>query len=196
MEFFSYDDIKVRFSDLLLSEESSGETVSLSLEIPEGGATRVVFGDGGDAGDTGDTGGGVRTIDRDREAIVPTVDGVLHRLHLNEIGVLPSGEWRGVLDLAAFELATDEAWNDFEAEAAMHMNGRDVLMFRSSEYSILRTIVKAMVENGDAPGHDLIMLSLDTPFLMRLAHTGGLVVWCANESIADEVAQVTGAHDE
>ena len=192
MEFLSYTDVRDRFSDLMLTEQPDGEDrVSLALEIPEVDVTRVVFGDAGDA-----SGENVRHVPRDRADIVPAVDGVLHRLHLNEVGVLPAGEWRGVLDLAAFELASDEAWNDFEAEASMHMNGRDVLMFRSPEYSVLQIIVKAMMDHADEPAHDLLMISLTTPFLMRLTHTGGLVVSCANESIADEVAQVTGSHTD
>lgn len=192
MEYLSYSTVRDRFSDLLLSEHPSDETVRLALVLPDETPTRVVFGE--PAPDGEEPGKHVRRIERALDALVPTIDGVLHRLHITEVGVFPVGNWRGVLDLAAFELATDEHWNDFEAEASMHMNGRDPLMFRSDEYAILTKIASSVMEHGDSAALDLMLISLDTPFLMEVRQAGGITVWCANESIADEVAQVTGSH--
>jgi hypothetical protein len=192
MEYISYTDVKERFSDLLLSEESDGDLVRLSLDLPDETPTRVVFGEPAPEGEGDDE--HVRRIERAKDALPPIIDGVLHRLHITEVGMIPVGNWRGVLDLASFELATDEHWNEFEAEASMHMNGRDPLMFRSDEYTILTKIVSAVLEHGESAELDLMLISLQTPFLMRIRQEGGITVWCANESIADEVAQVTGAH--
>jgi hypothetical protein len=191
MEFLSYTDVRARFEGLFMVEKEEGDHLRLSLNMPDGATPRVVFASPGEGDEPDDA---TRSVDRDESELVGCVDGVLHRLHLSEVGMIPVATWRHVLDLAAFELATDERWADFEAEASMHMNGRDALMFRSAEYPILTKIIGAVMENGESRDHAMILFSLDTPFVIEIRPEGGLTVWCANDSIADEVAQVTGAH--
>ncbi len=192
MEYLPYTEARERFPQVLLQEHEEGERVTFSLEMPEGSPSRVVFG-GPAPRDKGAE--HLRTVARDKAALPACVDGVLHRMRLSEVGVIPVANWRAVLDLAAFDLATVEEWNEFEAEASMHMNGRDVLLFRPSEYDVLAKIISAVMEHGETDDHDLTLVSIDTPFLMDVRHSGGLTVWCANETVADEVAKVTGAHN-
>ena len=193
MEYISYADVRTRLDDLLIKEHIEGAELRLSLELPDDEQTRVVFGTPSDPDEDATK---TRKVKRAKDELIGTVDGVLHRLHITEFGILPVGEWRGVMDLAAFDLATDEDWNDFEAEASMHMNSRDVLMFSPSEFSIAMKIIQAVMEHADAPTHDLTLMSLVTPFVLEMRQSGGMTVFCPNETIADEVAQVTGSHDE
>lgn len=190
MEFLSYDDVRTRFASLHITEDAVGETVRLRLDLADAPVSRVVFGT-----PHGEPKKDDRTLEREKSDLPATVDGVLHRLHINEIALIPVGTWRSALDLAAFDLATDEQWTEFEAEASMHMNGRDALMFKSSDYSVALKIVAAVMEHGESHDADLTIVSLETPFVIDICHAGGLSVYCANESIADEVAQVSGAHD-
>jgi hypothetical protein len=192
MEFLTFAEASNLLDSLDVQQDQEGDHLRLSLGPREGITERLVFGTPTEEEAANDD---VRKVERDKGSMPGCVDGILHRLHLSEVGVIPVATWRPVLDLASFELATDEDWADFDAEAAMHQTNRDPLMLKPQHFHILGTIVKSMLESGEGPQHDLHIVSLETPFVMRVRHEGGLSIWCANDAVAAEIAEVKGAHE-
>lgn len=191
MEYLQFAEAARTFEKLAIAAREEGDELRLSLDTSTvEAAIRIVF---GQAGDQDADVPAERRFERTNEELVGCVEGVLHRLHINEVALMPVGPWRGILDLAAFELASDERWLDLDAEAAMHMNDRDPLLLRTDAFGIMTKMYKSMLELGDSPMQDLILFSLETPFVMELRQAGGITVWCANAGIADEVATVSHA---
>ncbi|MEO1131011.1 MAG: hypothetical protein AAFX05_15065, partial [Planctomycetota bacterium] len=112
------------------------------------------------------------------------------RLHFSEVGLIPAATWRSILDVAAFDLASDEMWLDIDAEAAMHQTGRDPLLLIPSDRPLIKTIIDALMAHGDAPQHGLHIIALEAPFVMSVSHEGRLNVWCANDAVADLIVSV------
>ncbi len=168
-------------------EHQEGDFLRLSVEDAKGVTRRLVIGaaDEGEASDDE-----VRTIEAPKDKLPEIAEGIVHRLHFQEAALIPSSKWQDVLDVAAFELATDEAWLDIDAEAAMHQKTRDPLLLLPGERHLIRTIVNAIMEHGDSEKQDLMLTSLDTLFLMRVRHSGALSIWCANDAVADMVRGV------
>lgn len=123
------------------------------------------------------------------ENLPQRIEDVLHASGIAEAAIIPAGQWRNVLDLAAFELATDERWQDIDAEAALHMNGRDPLALLPDQYHIVQTMVKAIIENGDSPEEAFNVIASDAPLAIEIRPDGTATVRCQHEAIAREIVK-------
>ena len=117
------------------------------------------------------------------------IEDVLHASGVAEAAVIPTSQWRHVLDLAAFELASDERWQDIDAEAALHMNGRDPLALLPDQYHIVQTMVRAIVEHGEKPEESLTVLASDAPIVIEVRPDGTATVRCSHEAVARELVK-------
>jgi len=168
-------------------EHPDGDLLRYSVNDKKGVTRRMVIGppDETEAADEK-----IITIEVARDRIPDIAEDIVHRLHFQEAALIPVSRWQDVLDVAAFDLATDDAWLDIDAEAAMHQKGRDPLLLLPDDRHLIKTIVNAIMVNGESAKHDLTLTSLDNPFLMCVRHEGALSVWCANDAIADMIRTV------
>jgi len=123
------------------------------------------------------------------EDLPQRIEDVLHASGVAEAAIIPAGQWRSVLDLAAFELASDELWQDIDAEAALHMNGRDPLALLPDQYHIVRTMARAIVEHGDSPAESITVLASDAPIVIEVRPDGTATVRCSHEAVARELVK-------
>jgi len=119
---------------------------------------------------------------------------VLLRLHVGDVALIPVGTWRSILDAAAFALAKDEKWLTVDAEASMHQNSRDPLAVTPKSRHIIGVLLGGLIESGaDGADHELHLLSLTSPLVLRLSPGGRIDVWCPTAAIAERVASVVNA---
>ncbi len=118
------------------------------------------------------------------DALPQRIEDVLHASGIAEAAIIPRGQWRDILDLAAFELATDEHWQDIDAEAALHMNGRDPLAILPHRFHIVQTMVKSIIENGDSEKESLAIIASDAPITVEVRHDGTATLRCMHEATA------------
>ncbi|MBL1218612.1 MAG: hypothetical protein D8M59_14100 [Planctomycetes bacterium] len=129
-----------------------------------------------------------RILDRAKENLPAEIIEILGRLHLNEVIVVPVCEWQGVIVCAAYDLANDETWIEFDAVAALHQKTRDPLAVTRGEFSVLQVMIKAILENGESPAQDLIITSDLIPLLIEVFPDGTVSVTC-RQDVADELVR-------
>jgi hypothetical protein len=148
------------------------------------GLRRLVLGPRPDDGSAPDD-ATVRDVPIDR---LPSVlEDIAARLHFPEYALIPAGTWKNVLDIAAFELASDEAWLDIDAEAAMHQSGRDPLLIDPNHRHLLVPFAKAIGEHAGGPSERLHVTSLEAPFLLTIHERGSLLITCVGEEHATKI---------
>lgn len=187
VEFLAYKSAAPMLTKQGIVEHQEGDLLRFSVNDKKGVTRRMVIG-APDELESGDD--AIRKIDAPKERLPEIAEGIVHRLHFQEAALIPVSRWQDVLDVAAFDLATDERWLDIDAEAAMHQKGRDPLLILPDDRHLIATIVKAIMTNGESARHDLTLTSFDAPFLMRVRYEGALSVWCANDAVADMVRGV------
>ncbi|MEM1165705.1 MAG: hypothetical protein AAGI30_05375 [Planctomycetota bacterium] len=114
-------------------------------------------------------------------------EAVLALMHLAETLVFPTGRWRDVLDVAAFELASQDRWLDIDSEATLHQNRRDPLLIPPADKHILGVLMRACADLGEGPGSNLLVTSFDAPLVIQSHHEGYLLVQCVSDPVLDNL---------
>ena len=79
------------------------------------------------------------------EIMVKSLLGAIHKIHEGQTLMIPVGKWRSAFDVVAFSMAGDEAWQEFDASAAIKLNTRDPLLFESGDQQILASLVTSLI---------------------------------------------------
>ena len=187
MEFLEYANAAPVLTKQGIVAQQDGDALRLSIKDEKGVTRRMVIGKA-ETAETADE--SVRKIEAARDDLAEIAESIVHRLHLSEAVLIPVARWQDILDVTAFDLATDEGWLEIDAEATLHQKGRDPLVLLPNDRHLIKTIVAAILTHGESDKHDLFVTSLDSPFIMRLRHTGSLSVWCANAAVADMIRGV------
>lgn len=127
------------------------------------------------------------------EKLAELLDDVLHAMHIQSVLVMPVSEWRSVLDLVAFELATDEDWQEVDAEASLHQRTRDPLEVPPDQRQTMLAMVKAILENGEGEVTDLNLLAPGVAVVIEVRHPAELRVHSGNRAVLDTLARKLGA---
>lgn len=130
-------------------------------------------------------------VDRSREEIERLLQHILHRLHIAEVLVIPVSCWREVINCVAYDLASDEAWQEMDAVSAIHQNTRNPLAVTPAEYHVLYEMVVSLFNNGSGPRHDLVITSDVAPLLIEVFHDGALSLTC-DLSVSTHVEKFLG----
>lgn len=184
MEFLEYDNVRDVLKGLEVTEAPDGDRMLFGLQDKDGVVHGLYIGPA-----DGDAPEGYERSEAPKDKLGELVEEILTRLHIGEAALVPAKNWRAVLDLAAFDLAQDEMWQDIDAEAAMHQTNRDPLVLGPEARPLAGTIVKALCEHADAPDHELTITSLDAPIVMTVRHTGSLEVLCPNAAVRQRVGK-------
>lgn len=134
--------------------------------------------------------GATRTATCASDRLGRAAEEIIHKTHIAEWVVIPSGRWRSVLDLVAYTLAADEDWQSVDAEAALHMNTHDPLGFALGERHAVAALIGALVEAASGPEHGITIASIDAPILLELRHDGTMSVWCVGADLCETLAHL------
>lgn len=118
------------------------------------------------------------------DALGAVAETVLHRLHVDEVLVFPSGVWRDVLDIAAFDLARDPSWLEIDAEATMHQNSRDPLLVPPAARHLVRTLIHSVMTSGSSPDQDVVLAAVTAPLVIQVHAAQSITVWCPSVGVA------------
>jgi len=180
VEFFRYETyLKAVAEHGIVENRESDDLVRFAIEGED--FWEIVFG-----GSDGERRLGVPVT---KEQLPQRVEDVLHASGISEAAIVPVGPWRDVLDLAAFDLATDEDWQDIDAEAALHMNGRDPLALLPIRFHLVQAMAKSILEHGDKPGEAFTVVASDAPLLVEVRNDGTATVRCLHEGVARELVK-------
>ncbi len=132
---------------------------------------------------------GARTISVEPEQIPDAIEGVIHKLHLNEILLVPVSTWRHVFDAVAFSLADNEDWQAVDTAATVELNSRDPLLCEPSDFHTVSALVRALLDDADRPEQGLMLASTGAPVLVELIPDGAARMSFGNRVLADEVSE-------
>lgn len=195
MEFLDYKEFVNTLRENHVAPRAEGDLVRFEIEGAPGKAVapaqRLRFAPKGSPNVSAD----VRMIITPRERLPDVLDALIHSARISEVAIIPAGQWRTLMDLVAYELASDESWLDVDAEASLHLNTRDPLLLNPPDLHILRTLTGALLSaveaaGGGEPTQDLTIVAPGSTLIFELDHAGAVNVQCANASVADHLAAV------
>jgi len=188
VEFLDFNEAVKELKAMGVVDTASGDHVRFGLEISPPHVQEVhevvLVSDGAEV----ETGENARRIDVSREALPELTERLIHGNHMTEVVLVPVSSWKAIIDLVAFDLATDETWLEIDAEASLHQNTHDPLFMGGRELHLVKIILTSLLASGESPESDLLILAVGSPMVFQFQCNGVLKVVCPNAAIADEMA--------
>lgn len=190
MEFFDYKRACRDLKAIGIIPDGEGEAIRFLLQkvphvVPDVHA--IVFGDASLAPDAPQN-TATAAVAKDR---VPSLaEDLVHTLHLDEVLIVPVRTWGAVVNLIAFDLATNESWLSVDAEASLHQNGHDPLQLGPPDISLITTMCDALMKHGESDEADLTIVATGAPLVIEFRHRGALLVRCGHAGMRDTLLGV------
>ncbi len=128
-------------------------------------------------------------VEMDTNAMVQSLLGAIHKIHEGQTLMIPVGKWRSAFDAVAFSMAEDEAWQEFDASAAIKLNTRDPLLFESGDEQLLASLVTSLMNDGEAQNQGVYLIPVGAPVLIHIQPGGPVKFWFGTSVLADEVRE-------
>ena len=132
---------------------------------------------------------GAETVEIASDRMSQAIDAILHKLHHNQIILIPVGKWRSIFDAVAFSLAQNEEWQAIDAAATVELNSRDPLLSDTGDLHLLCDLVKALMQDSETPDQGLMVITAGVPLVMEIVPAGGIRMSFGNQAVAEEVAE-------
>ncbi|MEM8836091.1 MAG: hypothetical protein AAGD00_09755 [Planctomycetota bacterium] len=123
----------------------------------------------------------------DAERFAGMVEELCHITHVGDLAIVPAKTWGSILDVAAFDLASDETWLEVDAEVSLHQNRRDPLALTPESREIVTTITKALREHGEGEAQDMSVLPIEATVVFDVRCAGVILVTCGNRATAENI---------
>lgn len=188
MEFLDYKKAAKELSELGVIERPDGDLMRLALDDDVESISEPALLTVGPTRPEDSP----RHIECERAKLGEIIAAFAHSTRTPETLVIPASTWRTIIDLVAYELASDEAWLEVDAEASLHQNGRDPLSLLPPDLHLLETLAGAMAKTIEAAGEakpteDIYIVTMGVPVIFCLSHTGVLRIQCPAPAIADQI---------
>ncbi|MCZ6542186.1 MAG: hypothetical protein O6768_00815 [Planctomycetota bacterium] len=121
------------------------------------------------------------------------VEHIIHKLHLNQVILIPIAKWRKVFDAVAFSMAENEDWQAVDTAATVELNTRDPLLCDPGDFHTLNALIKVLISDADSPDQGLMITTTAAPVVVELVPDGAVRISIGDPVLADEVAEAYGA---
>ena len=125
----------------------------------------------------------------DEDGLVEATCEAARRIHQGQAVLIPAGKWRSVFDAVAFSMATNEAWQEFDASATIKLNTRDPLLFESGDEHTLVELIKSLMKDGESVEQGIFLIPAGAPVLIHIQPRGPVKFWFGNNVLADEIRE-------
>jgi len=186
MEFLDYNQTLEAIGEFGVVERPEGDAMRFELTAKPPHAPEVqtlVIGPDAEAAP------GQRAMACPTENLPATLESLLHKVHVQEVAVIPTTSWGAILDLIAFKLADEEHWNEIDAEASLHKNTRNPLVIDANDMRLTRKLLEALIENGESEEHNASIVATGAPLVIEFHQPGSLRIQCGNPATADALAE-------
>ena len=123
----------------------------------------------------------------EEELITATCEAA-RKIHQGQTVLIPAGKWRSIFDAVAFSMASNEAWQEFDASATTMLNTRDPLLCESVDEQLMIALFHALMQDGESLEQSLFLLPASAPVLMHIQPGGPVRIWYGNQALADEIS--------
>ena len=132
---------------------------------------------------------GAVVIEIKTEQIAQVIDGILHKLHHNQLILFPVGRWRSIFDVVAFSMAENEEWQEVDAAATVELNTRDPLLADAGDLHLVCDLVKALFRDSESPDQGLLLITAGLPLVMEVVPNGGVRLSFGTKAVAEEISE-------
>ncbi|MFK7961242.1 MAG: hypothetical protein AB8G96_12050 [Phycisphaerales bacterium] len=187
MEFVEPSDVAGIFEDNAIKPGApDGGCIHLEMDAPN--AVRFHLATTASEA-TPDDGAESRTVDAEGK-LGDFLEGALQRLHIDQILLVPLGEWGKVFDAIAFSLAENEDWQDFDTAATVERNTRDPILCMPADFTTLMLVFAALWSDAESRDQGVHIVATATQLLMEVDPTGCVRVTCGTQVVADELRDI------
>lgn len=132
--------------------------------------------------------GAKHTVPCPVEHLAPTLETILHKLHLTPLYVFPRATWRPILDRVSFGLASNEAWQEIDSQASLEQNTRDPLACGPRDLHTLRELVRALLAEGEpGPGVSIAIVATGQRLIAHVEPGLPIRIEVAHPQVAEQV---------
>ena len=139
---------------------------------------------------------GASVVRVEKERLSTAVEQIIHKLHLNQVLLIPVCRWRKVFDAVAFSLAENEEWREMDATATVELNTRDPLLCEPGDFHTLNALMKVLINDADGPDRGLTLTTTATPVTVEIVPDGAVRISVGNQVLADQVVEAFGTEEE
>jgi hypothetical protein len=129
-----------------------------------------------------------------RAEMGPIVEGIVHKLRLPEVVVIPVGRWRHVFEAVAKPMSAHEHWREIDAAATVELNTRDPLSFEPAHHHLLRDLVSAVVSSGGGATQGISVVAVGMRIVLEVLPDGQMIVFVGDAAMLPGVAAVIDHH--
>ncbi len=132
----------------------------------------------------------------DRKHLAALVEGIIHKLHLTKVSVIPVGHWRQLFEAVADGMVAIEKWRAIDSAATVELNTRDALTFLPADFHILRELIYCVLTSGTERVHGIALATTGSPLLIEVLPVGEVVVYTGHTDLQRVVGDfVAHAHE-
>ncbi|MCH8342841.1 MAG: hypothetical protein IH983_02520 [Planctomycetes bacterium] len=128
-----------------------------------------------------------------KDRLPGVVEQIIHKLHLNQVILIPIAKWRKVFDAVAFSMAENEDWQAVDTAATVELNTRDPLLCDPGDFHTVNALIKVLISDADSPDQGLMITTTAAPVVVELVPDGAVRISIGDPVLADEVAEAYGA---
>ena len=132
---------------------------------------------------------GAKVLIVEPERLPLAVDGIIQKLRLSQVLLIPVGKWRDVFDAVAFSLADNEDWQEVDTTATVELNRRDPLLCEPGDFQTVSALLRALLSDAEGPEQGLMLTTTAAPLWVEVIPDGAVRVTTGNQGLADEIAE-------
>ena len=124
----------------------------------------------------------------------PVVEGIVHKLKLPEVVVIPVGRWRSVFDAVAKPMSSHAHWREIDAAAMVELNTRDPLFFEPAHHHVLRDLIAAVADARGPATQGVSVVAMGMRVVIEVLPEGQMIVFIGDRHLVPPVAAIIDQH--
>lgn len=125
-----------------------------------------------------------------RQAIPAIVEGLIHKLRLDPVLLIPVGCWREIFDAVSFGMAENETWKAIDQMASVELNTRDPLLVSPGDQHTMRELLRVLLTDGTRDSQGLSVAAAGTSILIEILPCGQMILFLGNPPMASLAREV------
>jgi hypothetical protein len=124
----------------------------------------------------------------------PVVEGIVHKLKLPEVVVIPVGKWRSVFEAVAKPMSAHAHWREIDAAAMVELNTRDPLSFEPAHHHVLRDLIAAVVDARGPATQGVSVVAVGMRVVIEVLPEGQMIIFLGDRHLVPPVVAIIDQH--
>lgn len=125
-----------------------------------------------------------------RQTIPVIVEGLIHKLRLDPVLLVPVGCWREVFDAVSTGMAENEAWKAIDQMASVELNTRDPLLVSPGDQHTMRELLRVLLSDGSRDSQGISVAATGSSILIEILPCGQMILFLGNPMMARQAHEI------